>query len=152
MLIGESNPHGGDPAFALYPLPEGSAGWNLACVILGLSRAEYLRRFERRNLLAGPRWSIPEARRAALEVSTSMSEGDRAILLGARVAAAFSLEYAPFEEREFVVRPGFVDQAARSRFLILPHPSGRCRAWNEPGAFARARGAVESFLSAATTR
>ena len=36
----------------------------------------------------------------------------------------------PFRVRE--------DRAGR-RFLVLPHPSGRCHAWNDPEAAGRAR-------------
>lgn len=32
--------------------------------------------------------------------------------------------------------------------LVLPHPSGLCRAWNEPGAAERARAAVTRLEAA----
>lgn len=36
--------------------------------------------------------------------------------------------------------------------LMLPHPSGRCRAWNHPGSFDRARSLLSEFIEAAKNR
>jgi uracil-DNA glycosylase len=62
-------------------------------------------------------------------------EDDRAVvvLLGARVAQAFALKFTPFS---------VVAACNPAQFVILPHPSGLSRAWNEPGAFDRARGVL----------
>lgn len=138
ILVGESNPYGSDPYYALYPAPNGCAGHRLCCVILGMRRQAYLDSFARVNLCEG-KWSITEARAIAHEVCMS---NERVILLGARVASAFSLAFQP------LLRTGLVDvrgRHPRREVLVLPHPSGRCRLWSESGMMRRAREAVARF-------
>jgi hypothetical protein len=133
ILVGEANPYGGDPAYALYPLPVNSAGGRLCRLIMGLEVRDYLQRFNRRNLCA-TKWSMPEARRTAGEILGAPS-GCTVVLFGAKVCSAFDRGFNPYTiERD----PGL------SRTLvILPHPSGLSRAWNEPGSFERARRVLE---------
>jgi len=132
LLIGESNPYGGNPYYALYPYPEGCAGHRLCCRILGMRRKDYLAAFDRVNLCDGP-WSIREARARADELADGgLSGGDEEqplVLFGAKVAAAFGLPFTPF-------------QSYGDDMLVLPHPSGRCRMWGEPGAVRKARAAL----------
>lgn len=131
-LVGESNPYGADPYYALYPDPPGCSGHRLCRLVLRLDPDEYLERFVRKNLLAlgrGRRWSLPLAREAAADF-VRRSEGAPFVLLGARVAAAFGLTYAPFSH--------FGGTDGRCG-VVLPHPSGLSRGWNAPGAFDRAR-------------
>ena len=74
------------------------------------------------------------------------------VALGARVAGALaacvrSWLPAPFAsamvdyDGEDPFSPGWVQRVA-----YLPHPSGRCRAWNEPGARERARALVAGLV------
>lgn len=154
LLVGESNPYGSDPRYALWCEPENSAGGRLCRLILGLTRKDergrdvadqktYFRAFDRVNLCAG-KWDAGEARESALRIGrkmyvedmSAMSSGNwptppyRIVLLGAKVSAAFGgLEFNPFT----------ISRASGRIYVVLPHPSGRCRAWNEPGAFERAR-------------
>lgn len=131
-FVGESNPHGPDPKYALFCWPVGSAGWRLAHVVLGLSRRTYLS-CPRLNLLTGPRWSVPAAREAATAILNAPPT-DVLILLGRKVAAAFDVAGVPtFGSKRLIGGPLVV---------VLPHPSGRCRDWSEPDAVARARAAV----------
>jgi hypothetical protein len=132
FIIGESNPYGADPYFALYPAPKGCTGWRLCNLVLQMQPAAYLREFERRNVLEGPRWSAPAARAAASKLAEEIGEA-KVVLLGAKVCAAFRLEFEPFT-------------VLRGKAAILPHPSGLSRAWNEPGAFDRARATVRQLL------
>lgn len=144
LLIGEQNPYQSDPRlaqrFALYPEPPNCAGWNLCCRIMQLKKAEYLERFDRVNLCAG-KWSMREARAKADLLRNN--PGQTLVLCGAKVAAAFGRKFVPFthDETPDYYRPksdpSFI--AIRRRIVILPHPSGLSRAWNEPGAFERAR-------------
>ena len=124
LLVGESNPYGADPKFALYPAPEGSAGERLCCLIFGMYRKDYLREFERCNLCAD-KWSMAEARWRAAELRTWKGP---LLLFGAKVARAFGFD--PFGP--FTVADG-------GKTLVLPHPSGLCRMWNDPDAVPRAR-------------
>jgi hypothetical protein len=52
LLVGEVNPYGGDPYYALYPAPDGCSGHRLCYLILGMRREDYLESFERINLVA----------------------------------------------------------------------------------------------------
>src|SRR5512140_3809908 len=84
-------------------------------------------------------WSAPEARRAAADVwARVVLGGDLCVLLGAKVRDAFA-RAAPAEDwpREFFER--------RGRWLLLPHPSRRCRVWNVPGTPSRARRALRAL-------
>lgn len=138
LLVGESNPYGVDPRYALYPAPAGSAGAHLCRGILGMTAYEYLRTFERVNLLTGPKWSAPWARQAA-EALTAKHR----VLLGARVAAAHGLEFKPFTTAR--------DPAWDGGWLavVLPHPSGRSRLWNDKGAADHARRLVLDLVALA---
>lgn len=131
VLVGESNPYGGDPYYALYPSPDGCSGHRLCRLILGMSRRAYLDTFERVNLVDG-KWNMRDARRKAADLITEYADGGRLILLGAKVCSAFDLRFEPFEVYDLCG----IDVA------VLPHPSGLCRLWNVAGAFARARAAV----------
>ena len=100
---------------------------------------EYLRAFDRVNLLNSRRWDAKQARRSAGRITHR-----RRILLGSRVAAAHEVKFIPF--RVQVLYDINVDGKPYVRILVLPHPSGRCRVWNDPAAAVRARVAVERFL------
>ncbi len=142
VLVGENNPYGGDPAFALYCEPERSAGGRLCRLVLGLEPREYLRRFTRVNLLQRPKWSAPLARERAAEMLLTAPQA-RFILLGRRVFDAFTSQKVgdlPKVTREWVPLTVY-----GGNMLALPHPSGLCRFWNTPGAFELARNAVRAF-------
>ena len=124
LLVGESNPYGSDPRFALYPKPAGCAGARL-CAILGVTDREYLQAFDRCNLTTLA-WSLPSARRAAGRLTAKYR-----VLLGGRVAAAHGVEFIPFARVD--------GRGARRGWLVLPHPSGRSRLWNKPGTAVEAR-------------
>ena len=138
LIVGESNPLGSDPRYALYPLPWNATGGRL-CKILRLSFHEYIEKFDRVNLLqlGLGKWSVTEARRSA-----ALLTHRRRILLGRRVADAHRVPFRPF--RRFEIICNFTETAA---VLILPHPSGRNLIWNDPASAIRARRAVVRFLT-----
>lgn len=150
LLVGEDNPLGGCPrcppepwepcgscrSAPLWPNPVNSAGWRLCHKVLGISVHDYLRRFDRTNLVRG-RWSTKAAREQAQLISAGPSRV--LVLLGAKVSAAFGVDFAPFEWRE--------NAPARGKLMVvLPHPSGLCRLWNVAGNYDRARQAVAEAL------
>ena len=147
-LIGEHNPYQKEDdaqaheRYALYPYPPQSSGARLA-TILGLTHREYRERFVRRNLLVQSKWSVRQARFAALGV-VAASEGAPLVLLGARVAAAFGFAFEPFTILNPLGRDALV-HGGGFRFAIIPHPSGLSRFWNEPHSYARARTTVLSL-------
>ncbi len=124
LLVGEANPYGGDPYFALYPSPEGCSGHRLCCLILGMERAVYLEVFDRQNLCPS-RWDMRAARKRAQELRTYKGP---LILFGAKVARAF--EFDPFEP--FTIADG-------GKTLVLPHPSGLSQFWHLQDAIPKTR-------------
>jgi hypothetical protein len=135
LLLGEANPYGGDPRYALYPEPEGSSGWRLCHMVMGLRSQTYLDWFVRDNVFATPpaKWSIPAARRAAREVlaRTFGNYGnDRVVVvLGRKVAAACGVDVGTRD----------VQEGDGYRFLFLPHPSALNREWRDPNEARRCR-------------
>lgn len=145
-LIGENNPYSSDPYYALYPEPEQSAGHRLCVKIFGMRESRYLRTFERRNLLHRQHgWSVGSAKTAAAQILTE-SDGAPLVLCGVKVANAFGVSPEPF--RVLSVVPDLVPQLFKKQttVVVLPHPSGLCRVWNEPNAIVRARAAVRQVL------
>lgn len=134
VLVGELNPYGGTDDYALYPAPEGCSGHRLCCLIFGMSRKDYLEAFGRVNLCEG-KWSSPKAKSAALALVDAQMDGGRLVLLGSKVCDAFAVKFEPFE----------VFDLHGIDMLVLPHPSGRCRLWNQHDAFEMARQAVVAF-------
>lgn len=132
LLVGESNPYGADPQFALYCSPPNSAGARLRR-ILGLSEDAYLG-MHRVNLCVGA-WDKRQAKLRSHELRSPDSPWNVLVLLGRKVTLAFgedgySPPLLPFTTR--LSCPGML-------LVSLPHPSGRCTAWNAPGAVDRAR-------------
>ncbi len=138
LLVGESNPYSVDQRNALLPWPAQAAG-NRLRMILELTDREYLRAFDRANLVLGHRWSLRAARDGAAYLLRQRPIGTF-VLLGRRVAQAFGYRDEPFSVLQSQA-PG-TDHV----FYLLPHPSGRCREWNRPGAAERARRLLANFL------
>jgi hypothetical protein len=93
---------------------------------------DYLRRFDRINLCP-ERWKLTQARETA-EALLAGEVRPALVLFGAKVCSAFRLEFIPFTSRHHNGQP----------LVILPHPSGLCRLWHEPGAITRARFVLET--------
>lgn len=92
---------------------------------MGLHPKTFALSFDRTNLFRTPPevWSEKDARIAA----GSIPVGSRVVLLlGRRVHQAFGL--AVFED---VPEPFWEEQYGTTRFLLLPHPSGINRDWND---------------------
>jgi hypothetical protein len=136
LLVGESNPYGGDPAFALYPSPPGCAGDRLCRLVMGLDPDDYLARFDRTNLCARA-WDLLAARSRAAELLVdARARNVPVVLLGAKVASVCAAAFEPFR-----VLPETGLCPVR---VILPHPSGRCRVWSDPRSYELAREALRA--------
>lgn len=136
LLVGELNPYGADPEYALFPFPRGASG-NRLRQILGMTDREYLEAFDRANL-CDVKWDVRIARRRIREL---LSEGHPFyILLGRRVSDAFGfVGWFPLTTAKLSGLP---------TVLFFPHPSGRCRAWNDPENVRRARELIREVLKA----
>jgi hypothetical protein len=115
LIVGESNPFGGDEHFALYPEPP-------ECSVMGLREETYMEAFERANLVRG-KWSMRAARERA---SALRLDGRVHVLLGRRVCSAFGFLPGGWKPPLSVVISNQV-------FVLLPHPSGFNRMWGDPG-------------------
>ena len=129
VLVGETNPYGGDPWAALYDEPAYSAGGRLRRLVLGLPRQVYLGDDVARYNLCVGRWSASAARLEAARLLEAHPT-PTVVLLGRKVATAFAratttAPLAPF------TRAG--------RLVAVPHPSGLCREWHSPEAVPRVR-------------
>lgn len=120
LLVGELNPYGVDPKYALYPQPAHASGARLQ-EILGLSLTDYLKHHDRVNLCTRV-WSAKAARERAQELQLERPAGTGIVCCGAQVAKAFDLPYVV----GIVHHPGY-----KQIFLVIPHPSGRNRRWND---------------------
>jgi len=123
-FVGECNPHHVDPRWALHPEPPYASGGQL-CKILEL------------NLCIGE-WSAIAASRRAQVLLNDNPRG--LVLLGRKVERAFFGRHGgPGYFRVGQVLEATVDA------LVLPHPSGLNRLWNEPGTVTQARRAFRRF-------
>jgi hypothetical protein len=123
----------------MFPHPPGSAGGRLLA-ISGMPVEAYFGRLVRANL-CGQKFLLTEARGSARALyyrwRTVGEPRTRFVLCGRRVADAFAhvLE-APdagwFRRREW----------AGIEYAAIPHPSGRCREYNDPSYVERAREVV----------
>lgn len=137
LLVGEMNPYGGSPAFALWDEPADASGARLRA-ILGL-RSDTYRALHRANLCAG-RWELPVARGRASRFM--LCEPSRpwevVVMLGRKVASAFRYRGAFFSAQFPRSAPGLQGRPEPT-LVSLPHPSGLCRLWHEPSAVQTAR-------------
>ncbi len=132
VLVGETNPYGTEPRYALFCAPRHSAGARLQRVVLGLRRHRYVE-LPRYNLCTGP-WRIGPARQAATRIRAEHPD-EVLVLCGRKVATAFGHpKTAPFT------------YLASEQLVLLPHPSGLCQVWDEPDAVERARALLQPIF------
>lgn len=125
VLVGELNPYGPDERYAFYDEPVHSAGGRLRRKVLELPRRIYFGDGFRRHNLCHVKWGAVAARERARVLRETYPDA-LLVLFGRKVAAAFGHgDLEPF--------------TAANKVVVLPHPSGLCRVWDEPGAFERAR-------------
>ena len=124
VLIGMNNPLSRNPEHALWPAPPNCAGWRLWKMLddrVPTDPLDYTSGFERINLCGKAHWDRTAARRRAAKMLHEL-QGRTVIVLGAAVRDAFRLP-------PVLVKP-VVDRGVTWR--QLPHPSGRCRWYNDP--------------------
>jgi hypothetical protein len=125
VIIGMTNPHSEDPAMALYPHPEGSAGWRLwkmMDAVYPTAKLDYATRFRRINLLTGE-WSLPLARKAAGPLLDTIALGDEVVVLGNETWEALELPVRIIPLGKVVVKG--------TTYYKFPHTSGRNRYYND---------------------
>lgn len=139
LLIGQAPGPNTDSDLPLYPVPAQSTGGRLA-KLAGMSRREYLKSFERINLLRDfpgrtgrdDKFPIGKARVAARAIEPLLA-GRAVVLVGRNVARAFGLEELEWHTwSEFPVRR-FLPVSQRiviAQVAVVPHPSGRNHWYN----------------------
>ena len=134
VLVGESPPARAsvESICPLFPVPTNSAGGRLQRMT-GLDRAEYIRKFTRINLVPvpGPP-SVAHARWAAANLLRGgMLSGCSVVLLGSRVWRAFDFNPDSSFATWWPLHAGGGIVSPPGRVARLPHPSGRCRWYND---------------------
>jgi uracil-DNA glycosylase len=133
LIIGEAPGPNGDPA---KPLDGRPAQRLLECMQATSAGEEFTRTlgalFEIRNLLDEPAarpegskgtdWNEDAARLAALKLVVLVERGQPTVLLGKRVAKAWGKQTDYWDWSPNSVRP----------VVVIPHPSGIVRLWNDP--------------------
>ena len=91
----------------------------------GLSRNDYLKRFKRRNVLDGEVWLPGLAKREGLKLRRRLiKDRETAVVLGRNAWRALGLP---------VTTPWFGHHYVRyTRFVLVPHPSGKNLIYNDP--------------------
>lgn len=144
LLLGEDNPQApNDSTLALWDEPLGGAtdcaGLRLRSNILGVS-SELYRALWRANLCRSA-WSLAQADERARTLTSVICPWDVVVLLGRKVADRVGKRFGiriPTLTRRLVE----VDSPTGGYtfcLIMLPHPSGRCRDWNDPTAYESAR-------------
>ena len=117
LLLTMNNPLSERPDRALAPLPANSVGgrvWGMLNARTGATKSQYMRAFDRRNLLDRTEWCALAARDSAQGMLADL-QGREVVVLGWIVAEAFGLQdkiIEPFERHGVLWRR-------------VPHPSGR---------------------------
>lgn len=120
-----NNPHSDHPGAALFPHPVGVAGhrlWEMVHAICGVTRAEYCRLIDRRNVLNARQWDLLAAAEALQDMEVVL-QGRRVVVLGATVRNLLRLPATTL---------GRWQRSPRFEWCYLPHPSGLCRDYNDP--------------------
>lgn len=121
-----NNPQSSDPRHALYPAPSGCTGHRL-WKFSQLSQDVYLEAFERRNVLDGRAWSIPEARKVQAGLRAEFL-GRTVVVLGAPVNSIMRGGTPHELAGPFVWTP----DGAGGWMAKVPHPSGLNQFFNDP--------------------
>jgi hypothetical protein len=119
-----NNPVSSEPGHELYPAPPGCTGhriWMMLNSKTGASKSQYLRTFDRRNLVSGKTWS----RGRAVEAGRVLIEelvGREVVVFGEEPRRALGLQ-------KLLIHPQVMFGVT---WRQLPHPSGRCLWYNDP--------------------
>lgn len=116
----------------------GPSGKNI-CSLAGWEWECFLRWTERMNLFLDPQptWHPRWARESAIEMMP-LFRNRRVVLFGAKVAEAFALSSQPHYE--------WMEFQGNAAVALVPHPSGRNRAWNDAEERARAHDFLGGLL------
>lgn len=123
LFVGEQPGTPGGEAFVPYGRGTGVRLARLA----GMDPHAFRHTFEFINLMSWGTWSVPSARMAAFQIMPTAKRvgARRIVLLGKRVAEAWG--YGDHNKAPYFRE--FGDDGLR--VVVIPHPSGRNRMWND---------------------
>lgn len=148
-LVGMNNPLSDRPEMALWPSPPGCTGWRIWKMLEdhgGVGPQDYVEAFDRVNILNSQEFSARRARAAAADLLRRLGGRTRVVVLGAAPLAALRLPpLQPGHWHQFWRVPPAPEPTAHGpkpidpeamaarliRYTCLPHPSGRCRWYND---------------------
>lgn len=111
------------------------AGWRLRNHILKIPRSNYLSIW--RTNLCNPTWDSKEAYHRALDLVREDCPWTNIIMLGRKVAKIFKVVTGSIVDEFGRIH---VSEGSRTFSIYsLPHPSGRCFAWNDVSNYDKAR-------------
>lgn len=144
LLVGELNPYGADPRYALYCEPRRSAGGRLQSQILSIGARTWYLPIWRVNLCTGD-WDGRDAIRKAEELLDDTAPWRTIVMLGVKVQKAFGYATSASMPDNYDYRSvqSAVPFMRRPFTLVsLPHPSGRnAVAWTLDNVY-KARGVM----------
>jgi len=106
--------------------------------LLGVSCRDFLTHYRRVNLIAVKHDSFPRAAAALTAATLPLDDVTGLVLCGRNVARAFGIVDATFLA---------VVTVRQLPALLLPHPSTRCRWWNDRRNVAAAAAALQAFVT-----
>lgn len=132
LLLGTDNPHGSNPRAALLPIPRGGAGGRLLD-LSGMGWREYRRRFERRNVCDLMVQDLED--RVVVVLGRETLRGLRRLDPGVPATMGWFDRYF---------------KKTGCYFVLVPHPSGRNRFYNESRNRYRVRRLLRRLAAAST--
>lgn len=126
ILLGMNNPLSEKPEHALFPHPPGCTGWRIWQMLRDfageeVTRAQYLAAFDRRNLVDGKTWDRGRALAGVDKFVVDVRERV-VVVFGEAPRVALRLP-------KLLMHPQLIGDVT---WRQLPHPSGRCRWYNDP--------------------
>lgn len=126
ILLGMNNPLSSNPRHALFPHPPGCTGWRIWQMLRDfcdeeVTRAQYIAAFDRRNLVDDKVWDRGKALDGVDRLIAAVRRRT-VVVFGEAPRVALRLP-------KLLMHPQIIDGVT---WRQLPHPSGRCRWYNDP--------------------
>jgi hypothetical protein len=131
VLLGMNNPLSDDPSYALFPAPQSATGYRIFEMLQSTGaiqfRQEYIRGFDRRNVLDSVVWDAKQARQSGPRLWATLG-GRTVCLLGREVVASVGL--SAVEPLAWQQPDPYRTGQQPARWCYIPHPSGLNRWYN----------------------
>lgn len=141
VIVGEMTSRPGVRAFSDSP------SRNRLLQLLQVDDEEFTRRYDRVNLCEGV-WTDWQARASVSALVSLAAPGTTFILCGRKVQKAFGEALRKCDGKKLTAGwlACYVEPQQTFTFVSIPHPSGRCRAWNDPEKVKEAQSFLKGVL------